>query len=290
MSIPLRFWILSGLGLAVPTLSHAQQIDPAPETSHRAANDAWRLGLGVNFSTGDYDSLAGNTDVVSVPVSLRYRSGGFSIKVSVPYVHVNGPGSLLDTPQGGGSGEGSDDDNEGEDDDAPVVAGTPLTPTMQSRSGLGDVAITAAYSFALGGNFYLDANSRVKLPTASVAKRLGSGEVDYSAGLELGYDNGSLGYYISGRRRFIGNSPTTNRRDVWGLATGFSMAATPWLRLGGDYGWSQSTRATGGTISEVTGWASFRLSRAVRLQVYAATGLTAASANFSSGAAATLRF
>ncbi|MEQ1724893.1 MAG: hypothetical protein ABL882_03085, partial [Sphingopyxis sp.] len=104
------------------------------------------------------------------------------------------------------------------------------------------------------------------------------------------YDDGTMGYYISGRRRFIGNSPASARRDVWGLAMGFSAAIAPWLRLGGDYGLAQSTRATGGTISEITGWASTRLSRAVRLQVYAATGLTSASANFASGASLSLRF
>lgn len=287
MPVFVRFLVISGLASSVPTLCHAQQIDPAPETSQHQPSNAWRLSLGVNYSTGDYDSLVGNTDVVSVPVSLRYRSGGFSFKLSVPYVHVNGPGSLLDTPQGGGSDGG---DGDGDEDDAPETGGTPLTPAMQSRSGIGDVALTAAYSLPLGSDFYLDANGRIKLPTASTVKRLGSGEVDYSGGLELGYDDGAMGYYISGRRRFIGNSATSNRRDVWGLATGFSASAAPWLRLGADYGWSQSTRASGGTISEVTGWASFRLSRAVRLQVYAATGLSAASANFASGATASLRF
>lgn len=284
MSFFVRFWVMSGLAFSVPALCHAQQIDPAPETSQHQPSNAWRLSLGVNYSTGDYDSLVGTTDVVSVPVSLRYRSGGFSFKLSVPYVHVNGPGSLLDTPQGGGSDGGDGDaDDASELDDGVALA-------MQSRGGIGDVAVTATYSLPLGSNFYIDANGRIKLPTASTVKRLGSGEVDYSGGLELGYDDGAMGYYISGRRRFIGNSATSNRRDVWGLATGFSASASPWLRLGADYGWSQSTRASGGTISEVTGWASFRLSRAVRLQVYAATGLSAASANFASGATASLRF
>ncbi|MEQ1688223.1 MAG: hypothetical protein ABL874_06595, partial [Sphingopyxis sp.] len=224
MSAFIRLWAISTLAFSAPMVCHSQQIDAALETSRHAADDPWRLSLGVNYSTGDYDSLIANTEVISVPVALRYHNGGFSLKVSVPYVHVSGPGSLLDTPQGGGTGES---DEGGDEEEGAELGTTPIAPTMLTRSGLGDVALTASYSFPLGDHFYLDATGRVKLPTASQIKRLGSGEVDYSGGVELGYDDGTMGYYISGRRRFIGNSPTSARRDVWGLATGFSAAIAP---------------------------------------------------------------
>lgn len=73
---------------------------------------AW-LGFGANYSNGSYGDPQ-DTAVYSTPLSLKFSKGSWTFRVSVPYVRVDGPGSLIDTPQGrdgsiGGNSGGSDD-------------------------------------------------------------------------------------------------------------------------------------------------------------------------------------
>ena len=231
----------------LPAAAHAE------DTGNQAEEDpgVWRLGLGANYSEGDYGA-AQKTRVVSAPVSLRYRKGGFSIRLSVPYVHIDGPGSLLDTPQGrdagfgddsgfddhGGSGSGSDDDNSGSgssgsgsgssgggsDDSGGDDGGSsggglnggdvvPLPGVDNRRGGLGDVSVALGYSFELGRTTWFDLSTRVKLPTASTAKRLGTGKVDVTLGGDLVQDLGNASFYAGGRYRILGK-PAGSRRLI----------------------------------------------------------------------------
>lgn len=276
------------------------------------SDGVWRLSVGGHFSTGDYGDVE-DTDVISLPVGVRYTSGNFSVRVSIPYVFVDGPGSLLDTPQGGdgggddagggggrgdssgpGSGEVEDDDEDDDgdiddDDDDGDGDGGVVQPVDRSRRGLGDITVTANYSLPLGGDFFLDASGRLKLPTASRADRLGTGQVDVTLGADLvrEFDGGHV--YAGVRRKFVGDSPTLNLRDAFGAGVGASVRAADGVSIGGDYYWQESTRAGRGDISELTGWTSLRLSDRARLVVYATTGLTTNSTDFATGATLSFR-
>ena len=82
--------------LPAPGLAQAQEAAPAP-----AQNDSdpgvLRLSTGVSYSEGDYGDIL-DTKVIAAPIGLKYSKGGFSVRVSVPYIHIDGPGSLIDTP------------------------------------------------------------------------------------------------------------------------------------------------------------------------------------------------
>ena len=279
-----------------------------------------RLSIGGNYSTGDYGTVD-RTQVWSVPVGLRITTGNFNIRVSVPYVSLNGPGSLIDTPQGrdgggiddnggrsGNSGRGSSNSGSGNSGsggsnsgsgssgsggtvvDDSATGGNGSGTTTGRTSGLGDVSVSAGYSLPLTESLYLDAGVRVKLPTASRARRLGTGEVDVTTSLELAHDFAGGSIYAGGRRKFAGNNATSTLRDIWGAGGGASFRLSPGASVGADYDWSQSASISGGDISEVTGWMSFRLSRQVRLQIFASTGLSTNSTDFASGATLSYRF
>lgn len=280
-----------------------------------------RLSIGGNYSTGDYDTVD-RTQVWSVPVGLRITSGNFNIRVSVPFVSLNGPGSLIDTPQGRDGG-GADDNGGGRSDnsgrgssnsgsgnsgsggsnsgsggsgsggtvvDDSATGGTGGGTTTGRTSGLGDVSVSAGYSLPLTDSLYLDAGIRVKLPTASRARRLGTGEVDVTTSLELAYDFAGGSIYAGGRRKFAGNNATSTLRDIWGAGGGASFRLSPGVSVGADYDWAQSVSVNGGDISEVTGWMSFQLNRQMRLQIFASTGLSTNSTDFASGATLSYRF
>jgi hypothetical protein len=293
--------------LSFPATAYAQETAPAQT---KAEKGTWRISTGVNYSQGDYGDVQ-DTKVISAPVAVRYRQGNFSVRVSLPYVSIDGPGTLLDSPQGrdsggggnSGSGSNSGSGNSGSGNSGSGGSGsggsgsggsggsggtaggnvTTVGGTANRRSGIGDVGITLGYSFDLGETTYLDVTGRVKLPTASRAKRIGTGKADYTVGADLVQDIGNASIYIGGRRRFTGNPAGSALRDVWGAGGGASYRFAGGTLIGADYDWQQGSTLGDGASSEVTGWIGFPLSKRMRMQVYASTGFTTNSTDFAGG-------
>lgn len=309
------------VGMASSGVAAAQE---APATAGvQEIPGVWRASAGVNYSEGDYGDRQ-STKVVSAPLALKYRVGAFFIRVSVPWVHIDGPGSILDTPQGrdagfgdlgatsddGGSSGGSDDSSgsgpssgsassgsgssgsggsgsSGGDDDSGsggvIPTPTPDSVVSNGRSGLGDVSVALGYSLELGRSTWLNLGTRVKLPTASRAKRLGTGKADVTVSGDLVQDIGRFSVFAGARYRFLGKPAGSTLRDTWGAGGGVSYRLPGGTIVGADYDWQES--ATPGRIasSEATGWVNFGLTRKLRLQVFASTGFNARSTDFAGG-------
>ena len=325
--------LASGFGiLVVPVTAHAQDGGAAITPS------SFRLSTGVSFSSGDYGE-AEDTDVFAVPVSLTYRQDGLKIRVSVPWVRVDGPGSLLSTPEGRdggvgqGLGRGGDSDNSGsgsfsggsgsgrsgsgievEDDDddddsgsgggggdddegegraiaaTAALAEAALTGTDNRRSGVGDVNITAIYSLDLGGDLFFEPGVKVKIPTASRRKRLGSGKVDVTVSGDLVKDLGPASFYLHARRKFAGKPSAATIRSTWGAGGGASLGVARGFSVGVDYDWQQSAFRGNRPSSEATAWAYTRLGGTVGLTIYGSTGFKSNSAEVAGGASVSIRF
>lgn len=315
--------ILSGVGvflMANPGMALAQSTtnSESATSATTGSGSSLRLSTGINYSRGSYGEIE-DTEVFSVPVSLTYRSGNFKVRVSAPWVRIDGPGSLLQTPEGrdgggggggggrsnnsghgsansgSGSSGGSDIEVEDEDDDERVdddgVAGSNgVTLADNRRSGIGDVNVAMTYSFDLGGDFYFEPTAKVKLPTASVAQRLGTGQVDVTLSGDLVRDVGPASFYLHGRHKFAGTRAGSTIRSTSGFGGGASVRAAEGFTIGADYDWQQSAFVGRQASSEVTGWANVRLSRAANLTFFASTGLNANSADLSAGTSISLRF
>lgn len=311
--------LLVGLGAA--QAAAAQEVPTKPVVAETPG--VWRASTGINYSEGDYGDTQ-STKVVSAPVAIKYRKSGFSIRVSVPWVHIDGPGNILDTPQGrdagfgdlgitgddggnsggsddtsgsgsnsGSGGSGSDDSgsggsgSSGGDDDSGsggvLPTPTPGTAPSNSRGGLGDVSVALGYSLEVGRSTWLDLGTRIKLPTASRAKRLGTGKADVTVSGDLVRDIGRLSVFAGARYRFLGKPAGTTLRDTWGAGGGLSYRLPGGTIVGADYDWQES--ATPGRIasSEATGWVNVGLTRKLRLQIFASTGFNARSTDFAGG-------
>lgn len=319
--------ILFGCGLlllSTPQTGFAQSTkssDNAGSVKTRSGASV-RASAGINYSKGDYGEIE-DTKVISVPVSLTYRKGNVKFRVSAPWVRINGPGSLLQTPEGRDGGGGSRSDNSGsgssnsgsgsgsgnsgsgsgggndievEDgggdrvDDDGVTGGNGVGLTNNRRSGIGDVNVALTYSFDFGGDFYFEPTAKVKLPTASVAKRLGTGQVDVTLSGDLVKDIGPASVYLHARRKFAGKPQGSTIRSTWGLGGGASVRASNRLTIGADYDRQQSAFAGRQASSEVTGWVNLRLTQAASLTAFAATGFNANSADLSAGTSVSIRF
>lgn len=320
------------LGLFAPVLIAAPGVAQGQEAPTEAASI--RLSLGGTYSSGDYGG-ASSTRVFSAPLALRLSQKRFTLKVTVPFVRIEGPGTLVDSPQGRDGGavdsgvSGSDDgiggseteteieDNPGGggDDCTPVVAAassgsddsngsgsggtggsddgggqcqpallaaTAVPGPSGARSGLGDVSVALGYGLDLGTLAQLDLGARIKVPTASRAKGLGTGKTDVTLSGTLSRRVGPVTLWGGARRRFVGKAVGLRLRDTWGVSGGLSLRASSAISLGVDYDWQQSVTGRR-PFSELTGWAGVSLNQRLRLNAYAGAGLNQRSANFLGG-------
>lgn len=320
-------WALVGACLVGPTAALAEENEP----DKGDAPGVWRIGVGATYSEGNYEALD-DTKVVAVPVSIKYKRGGFSVRVAVPYVHVEGPGTLLDTPQGsdagfgGGGGGGSGDDGgsdsgsgssgsgssgsgssgsgssgsgssgsgpgpsgSGVDDSGGLTGGdvvptpTPTPAPGVARGGLGDVSVTLGYSLPLGDRTYFDLTGRIKLPTASAEKRIGTGKTDLVIGGDLTQDLGPFSLYTGARYRFIGEPDGANLRNTFGAGAGASYRLAGGTFVGANFDWQESVVPGRRASGEVTGWVNFGLTPKIRSQVFVSTGINSVSTDFAAG-------
>lgn len=329
------FAVLTGLGvLALAQPAMAQTEDDAQSTT-RSSDGSFRLSTGISYSSGDYGEIE-DTEVIAVPVSLTYKKAGLKLRVSVPWVMIDGPGSLLSTPEGRdaffgdsgggqgrgrGRGRGGDSDNSGsgssnsgsgssnsgsgsggseievedEDDDDildddGITDGGGFAGLDNKRTGFGDVNVSALYSFQLASGTYFEPQVKVKLPTASRSKRLGTGEVDVTLGADLVQEFGAASVYAHASRKFVGKPAGSTIRSTWSLGGGVSVEAADGLHVGADYSWQQSAFAGRQASSEVSGWINTRIARGVSMTAYVGTGFNTNSADLFGGISTGFRF
>lgn len=237
-------------------------------SSPALAEDYLQFSTGVDYSSGDYGDVE-DTEILSVPFAVKYNTDAFFIRASIPYLHVKGPGSVV--PGDGG----------------PIPGGT--SGTVTSQDGIGDLSLSAGYSFRLADNTFFDVNGKVKLPTASESKRLGTGTTDFTAEAEIVQLFGPLSVSARGGRRFNGSSALFPLQDVWQAGASIYHQSGD-LTLGVDYDWREGSLSTASDRSELTGSATYKLSDSLRLQGYGYTGFTDGSPDAGGGLQLLYRF
>ncbi len=187
-----RYLSLAGAAaLAFPAMAHADEAPPAQPQQQQSDPGVWRISTGINVSDGDYGETQ-RTTVISAPVAIKYKRGGFSVRVSVPYVVINGPGSLLDTPQGrdagfgdatSNSGSGSSGSGSGGSDDS---GGSGSSGSGSSGSGSSGSGSSGSGSSGGSGSSSSSGGGDVITPTGALSnRRSGVGDVAVTLGYSL---------------------------------------------------------------------------------------------------------
>ncbi|MCZ8324532.1 MAG: transporter [Sphingomonadaceae bacterium] len=221
------------------------------------AEDYTQFSLGLDYSEGDY-GITPDTKIVAVPIGIKLQRGDFFVRASLPWLHVDGPA----VPGDGGA--------------LPGPGGS------TSRSGIGDLSLAAGYSLPVTDTLYFDMIGKVKLPTASESKGLGTGTTDFTAEAELTKVFGQTSVSLRGGRRFNGSSAAFPLQDVWQAGAGIYHTVGK-VTLGLDYDWRDAALPTLPNRSELTGSLGYKLTDAFRLQGYAYTGLSDGSPNIGGG-------
>lgn len=238
------------------------------------ADDGFTLGIGADYSTGDYGT-ATTTEIWSLPLTAKLTRGDWTFKASLPWLHVSGDPDVLPgvgnvvnlNPRGRGRGG---------------VVPAPQTGERSTASGLGDLRLSATYAFPTEGPFGVDLTANVKIATADEDAALGTGANDYGLALDLyrSFDTatvfGGVGYTRLGDSDFIDVDSVLNAN------LGASWTAGPGS-LGLMYDWREAASSEFDDRSELTGFYTVPAGESGKWQFYALKGLSDGSPDWGGG-------
>lgn len=185
-----------------------------------------QVSTGAEFSSGKYGETV-VTQTLVTPFSVKLQTGPLSLRVSVPYVKVQGPADIapvIDDNSGRGSSSGSGSGSSGSGSSG-SGGGDDDPPNAPDRSiqGVGDASASLTWSFSDIGDtaLYVDLSARVRLPTGDETLGLGNGTTEYTASTEIGWDGVRGGVFVSAGRRLLENKPGIARIDGWQASAGY---------------------------------------------------------------------
>jgi hypothetical protein len=234
-----------------------------------AADPGFSLTTGLDYSTGKYGGTE-STDMLYIPVTGKYEVDKYTLKLTVPYLQVTGPGNVVrDVGQIG-----------------------PASTTRTKQSGLGDIVVAGTYDMYGGhaNGTFVDVTAKIKFGTADEAKGLGTGKNDYALQADL--------YKTFGKNTVFG----TLGYKVMGSPPGVTLNNVFYASLGAGHQYSQETSAglilnlqekafpTGFPQQELTAYVSHKLGKTWKAQAYAVKGFSDGSPEWGAGAMFTAAF
>lgn len=227
---------------------------------------------GIDFSSGDYGGPV-RSDILSVPFGLKLEVDPFILRVSVPYLLIDGPVAFVgDSPE-------------------PTDPTSDFVRSVSNRGSIGDVVVAASYVFLPTSSALpvVELTGKVKFGTASTRKSLGTGETDYTLELDVSKSFGALTPFAGFGYKFVGDIQGLEPfRDKWFASGGASFRVASWLNVGTAYDWRQSSVRGRRDSHELVPFGTIKLGRHVRLDPYAVVGLSQNAPDW--GAGLQLRF
>jgi hypothetical protein len=224
-----------------------------------------RISTGLEYSTGKY---GGADEIEELYAPLTFRAGfeRIGFRLTLPWLSVTAPEETIVTDAG--------------------MEPLPGRASTVTESGLGDVVGSLTfYDLYVSDNddFVVDATGKIKFGTADETKGLGTGENDYTLQFDAYQFFGRLSLQGTAGYRLRGDPPGVDLNDVFLAALGAAYLASANTIVGMYYDYRESAISGIDDIQEVSGFASFRLGRMWRMELYVFTGLTDSSTDFGGG-------
>ena len=265
------------------------------------AADNLTINVGAEYSSGKYGG-AERTSIAGVPVSAKYTAGPLTLRMSVSWLSISGTGVIIPSGIGGigssSSGSGSSGGSVGvfgcaadnrsgarkPEDNGPcattIGAGAGARRTEQ---GFGDVNAAVTYNAITSKGLTMDITGKVKLPTASDTRGLGSGKTDYALQVEAeqavgkGYINGGIGY------KWLGDPTGISLRNVvyGSIGGGFKLSGD--TTIGVAYDTASAARSGGPIPQELSFYVSQSMSKNIKLNGNIYKGLSNGSPDWGAG-------
>jgi hypothetical protein len=264
-----------------------------------AADGRWTFSTGTDYTAGDYGE-AEDTTIVIVPFTAAYKTDRWSARVTVPYVTIDGPGTvvpgssgigggatsgssgggglggllggLLDGLLGGGSGGASA---------TPSATPTPPTTTTVHESGLGDVSIAFGYvPLKTEGGTKVALGARVRLPTADADRYLGIDDtaLAVSTTLSQSFSSRAAIYGAAGYERSFEAEANALFAQIG--AEGYVLKS---LLIGANIDWAQANDVLRRDSTQAGAYIAFDATTEWSLVLYGSAGLTDTSPDIGAG-------
>ncbi len=235
-------------------------------TNISAAEAEFQWSSGVDFTSGNYSDNQ-TTEILYVPFTGKVLLGDFTAKLTVPYIRIKGPGTVV----GGG-------------DIGPITRGDRLPNMITTQGGLGDITAALTYTKILQDDtLFVDFTGKVKLPAASSDRNLGTGKTDFTGQIDLTKQAGGINLFGTVGYRVLGSSTALPLRNGFLGSAGFSFDLSEKTSAGLIYDYRQSASRTAQNPSELTGFVGWKLSDRVRLQTYGIVGFSDGSPDAGGG-------
>jgi len=236
--------------------------------------NGWRFSTGTDFSSGDYGGDTSDTDITYVPVVASYRSGLWNWQATVPWVQIEGTGTVVGAGDGGVVVRNPRRDR-------PVPEETVVT----SESGLGDIWLSGSVGVAAipGDLFYLDLGAKVKLPTADEDKGLGTGEVDYTLQADFFKPLGNMTPFLTLAYKMRGEPTGVELDDSLYVSVGSDFRVGDTSNLGLSLDIQEAANSQSEDVLELFGYLNQELSSNWALILYGYSGLKDGSPDYGLG-------
>jgi hypothetical protein len=226
------------------------------------------VSAGASYSSGDYGS-ATNTDIWSVPLGVRLKTGALRLSASVPWMRIRSDGTVFTGI-----------------DATPLVVAPGIRSTRRVRSGVGDLTLGASYDLPTLGGSGLDVelSGRVKLPTASDRSQLSTGKTDYSFGGQVSRQFGRLTPFASATYRVFGDVGPWDLRNGMAASAGASYALPGRAIVVASYDYARAASPFVSDSHELFGGVSVPIAHTpLRLTAFGTAGLSRGAAGASGG-------
>lgn len=271
--------VLAGLASALSSPASCQSLAATQEGSllpptvvapfPPPTTQQWSLAAGGFAWSGDYGAMS-KTTIDALLLSTRYKIGDLRLTATVPNMRIDSRGLVLTGVDG-----------------SPLVISPQSTGPRTIRGGWGDLTLGAAYLLTSERSRFgadLDFSFKLKVPTASDASRLSTGQKDYAFNVEASRPLGRLVPFASVGYRVFGDLPTLRLKDGFAGSLGADYIYSSRLvaRLAYDYAASASPFVR--DSHEIVASFSSRLTQSrLRLTGFAGAGLSSGAASISGG-------
>ncbi len=259
------------------------------------ADDQFSMTTGFDYSTGKYGNAV-STNITYVPLIAQYETDDLTLKLTVPYISVTGPGGVVrgfgrvvspTSMNGGAPALG----RPGRGGGMTTTTTATTTTATTSNSGLGDVVASAAYTAYSDNALILDIVGKIKFGTADANKGLGTGENDYSFQLDGYYTlPGKTTLFATAGYKIVGAPPGITVNNVPYGMIGASQKVSDSTSVGLMLSVVKSATAVSSDQRDVTAFASRKLSKNWKLQANLLKGFADGSPDYGGGLMITAYF
>ncbi len=269
----------------------------------------WQIGVTPSYSSGNFGTRT-TSEFVYVPVSIRrlFRDG--DISVVVPFVSVTSNGSAtlvsgqptptLPLPEDCFRKSGTEFRSDKPECVALLNSGQTGTASQTrtvgqtvSNSGLGDIILRGRY-YALEEKEYVPLialTTRIKIPTASESKGLGTGALDHGYGVEMSKLLGEkLIAFFDGGYNFIGDPDGRELQNQYWFDVGGGHYITKTFLVSVYYEEYRSLVASRVNIRDVFFAFNYKMSDAVRFNGGVTVGLSNSAPDYGVSLGTSYRF